>query len=312
MTNAFVLAAGLGKRLRPLTDELPKPLVPIVNKPLITFALDHLISAGFQSFVINTHRLPETFRAFFASDQYAGHSVKLLYEPVLLETGGGIKNAEPFLHSGSFITYSGDILTDVDLGLLLDEHTRAANDVTLALRVTSFGSEIAMRDGQVIDIAKRRGIEGDYDFAGIAVWNTGIFERIPAGQKISFFPILDEWISAGGKIGGVVLSDGKWFNVGSTREFLDVHRVITLEKWKPRFVREIDWPLAISKDAQIDDTAEISGCSAIGQRCRVGVRSKVIDTILWPDAQVAPEAQLRNCIVRAGKVAEGILESVIV
>ena len=75
ITRAFVLAAGMGTRLRPLTDDMPKPLVPIFQKPLITFALDHLIDAGVNSFVINTHRLPELFAAFFAHNTYAEHPV---------------------------------------------------------------------------------------------------------------------------------------------------------------------------------------------------------------------------------------------
>ena len=112
ITQAFVLAAGLGTRLRPLTDELPKPLIPIFQKPLVTFALDHLSGVGVDKFVINTHRRPELFQSFFNRSDHAGHSVTLVHEPELLETGGGIKNAERYLGSDSFITYSGDILTE--------------------------------------------------------------------------------------------------------------------------------------------------------------------------------------------------------
>ncbi|HEX8679878.1 MAG TPA: sugar phosphate nucleotidyltransferase, partial [Chthoniobacterales bacterium] len=112
ITQAFVLGAGLGTRLRPLTNELPKPLVPIFQKPLITFALDHLRSIGVESFAINTHRIPETFANAFPDETYDSASVRLLHEPVLLETGGGIKNAESALRDEPFIVYSGDILTD--------------------------------------------------------------------------------------------------------------------------------------------------------------------------------------------------------
>src|ERR1700680_735863 len=97
ITQAFVLGAGLGTRLRPLTDDLPKPLIPIFQKPLITFALDHLIDVGVESFIINTHRLPEFFEPYFPENSYAGHSVTLVNEPVLLDTGGGIKNVQSFL-----------------------------------------------------------------------------------------------------------------------------------------------------------------------------------------------------------------------
>src|SRR5689334_6943164 len=119
ITKAFVLGAGLGIRLRPLTYSVPKPLIPIFQKPLITFALDHLIAAGVSSFVINTHRLAEQFADCFGSGEYAGHKVELVHEPILLETGGGIKNAQAWLQGGPFITYSGDILTDVDLNKLV-------------------------------------------------------------------------------------------------------------------------------------------------------------------------------------------------
>src|SRR4029077_16018859 len=85
ITQAFVLGAGLGTRLRPLTDDLPKPLIPIFQKSLITFALDHLIDAGVDSFVINTHRHPELFQDFFRENNYADHLITLVHEPDLLE-----------------------------------------------------------------------------------------------------------------------------------------------------------------------------------------------------------------------------------
>src|SRR5690242_9433216 len=146
ISQAFVLGAGLGTRLRPLTEELPKPLVPIFQKPLITFALDHLIDLGIDKIFINTHRLPETFAAAFPDNRYSGLDLTFVNEPVLLETGGGIKNIEAQLGREPFITYSGDVLTDVPLQPLIDEHFGRGNDVTLALRKTDFGSAIAFRD----------------------------------------------------------------------------------------------------------------------------------------------------------------------
>src|SRR5437879_1386338 len=144
--QAFVLGAGLGTRLRPLTDELPKPLVPIFQKSLITFALDHLIDLGIESFIINTHRLPEAFEPEFPQGRYRDRPIKLVNEPVLLETGGGIKNIEAELGTNAFITYSGDVLSDIPLQPLIDEHFSRRNDVTLALRHTGLGSAIAIRD----------------------------------------------------------------------------------------------------------------------------------------------------------------------
>jgi NDP-sugar pyrophosphorylase family protein len=312
ITQAFVLGAGLGTRLRPLTDELPKPLVPIFQKRLITFALDHLIAAGVESFVINTHRYPELFNDLFSTNAYGGRSVRLVHESVLLETGGGIKNAEPFLGCEPFITYSGDILTDVQLQPLIDEHFRRENEVTLALRETGLSTEIAFRDGRVVDIAGKYGISGSYDFANIAIWDPKIFRRILPAQKISFIPVLIKWIGEGGKIGGVVLGDGKWFNIGSRNDYLNVHRTIVAEQWHPRHLRQADWSLRVSKQAHVDASAQIRGASVVGAGCRVGAGAILHDTILWPGAQIASRSVLENCIVRTHRTAEGTLRDAII
>jgi NDP-sugar pyrophosphorylase family protein len=306
ITQAFVLAAGLGKRLRPLTDELPKPLIPIFQKPLITFALDHLSGVGVEKFVINTHRRPELFLRYFDESDYAGHSVTLVHEPDLLETGGGIKNAEGYFGSDPFITYSGDILTDVDLQPLIEEHFHRGNDVTLALRDTGLASEVALRDHCVVDIANRYGIAGSLDFANIAVWNSAVFERIPPVKKMSFIPILGDWIGQGGKIGGLVMNDGKWFNITSRTEYLDVHRRILREDWKPHYIKNDDWPERLAKSAIVDSSAELRGCSVLGEHCRVGAEAILEDTILWPNAQIASQTQLYDCIVRSQKKVSGI------
>jgi NDP-sugar pyrophosphorylase family protein len=306
ITQAFVLAAGLGKRLRPLTDDLPKPLIPIFQKPLITFALDHLINTGVNRFVVNTHRRPELFQTVFSGGDYAGVPLTLVHEPELLETGGGIKNAERWLGSGPFITYSGDILTDVNLQPLIEEHFRCRNDVTLALRDTGLASDIALRDHCIVDIANRYGIAGNLDFANIAVWNSAVFQRIPPQKKISFIPILSNWIGQGGRIGGLEINDGKWFNIGSRSEYLDVHRTILREDWKPHYVRNRDWPERVSKSAVVDASAKMRGCSVVGEHCLVDAEAVLEDTILWPDAEITSKSQLHGCIVRSRRKISGI------
>ena len=306
ITQAFVLAAGLGKRLRPLTEELPKPLIPIFQKPLITFALDHLINVGVESFVINTHKRAELFENLFSSDDYQGHSITLIHEPDLLETGGGIKNAERYLCSGPFLTYSGDILTDINVQALIDEHFRRGNDVTLALRDTGLASDVALRDHRVVDIANRYGTIGNFDFANVGVWNSNVFEQIPSRQKISFIPILADWIGKGGKIGDVVMNDGNWFNIGSRTEYLDVHRTILRERWTPHYVQLREWPQRVAKSAIVDSSAQLRGCSVVGENCQVGAEAVLEDTILWPASQIASKTQLHGCIIRSEKKVSGV------
>jgi NDP-sugar pyrophosphorylase family protein len=312
ITHAFVLGAGLGTRLRPLTDDLPKPLVPIFQKPLITFAFDHLIAAGIEKLVVNTHRLPERFAETFPDGIYRRRRVEFLHEPDLLETGGGIKNAKRSLGTGPFIVYSGDILTDVDLAPLIEQHFKAANDVTLALRQTGLATGIAWRDGRVIDINARYGHAGDLDFANISIWNSSIFERISPHRKISFIPVVLDWIGQGGKIGGVIVNDGKWFNIGSAAEYSQVHRMIAGERWKPAYITAPEWPESVAADAIIDPSAQVIGTCSVGAKCSVAADAILEDTIVWPRAQIASRTRLRNCIVRSHHTAEGDLSDTII
>lgn len=310
ITKAFVLSAGLGLRMRPLSEVLPKPLIPIFQKPLITFALDHLIAAGVESFIINAHHLAPVFQEFFSEGSYRGHPVQLIYEPQILGTGGGIKNVQRLLGSGPFFSYSGDLLTDLPLQPLVAEHSRAGNDVTIAVRERGLRSDVALEDGRVVDISNRYGREGRFDYAGIAIWSPAVFDRIPPGQSVSFIPILSEWIGQGGKIGGVSSNDAKWFNIGSRREYLAVHRTIQEEKWKPGYITAPDWPASVATGAQVDSTARLSGFYSIGAGCRVGAEATLEDTILWPGAQIASRSHLRNCIVRSERKAEGDLRDI--
>jgi len=305
ITTAFILGAGLGTRLRPLTESCPKPLIPIFHKPLITFALDHLIAAGIRRFVINTHRLADQFNDLFGTGQYAGHPVTLVHEPELLETGGGIKNAEELLGNETFMSYSGDVLTDVNLRLLIEEHFARGNDVTLGLRDTGLASGIAVRDGRVIDIANHYGTPGTLDFANIAVWNREIFRRLPPSRKISFIPVLNEWIGDKGKIGGVILNDGQWFNIGSADDYLHVHQKILADSWKPQFVGEASWPLRIHPSAEVSSDGRLTGCTVVGSNCKIGSGAVLEDTILWAGAQIASRSRLSRCIVRSHQVVSG-------
>lgn len=301
---AFVMAAGLGTRLRPLTEVLPKPLIPIFGRPLMTFAFDHLASVGVERFVVNTHHLPQAFEAAFPDGQYQDCPVELVHEPVRLETGGGIKNAQPFLEGGPFFVYSGDILTDVDLQDLIDVHFAAGNDVTLALRKTGFRSGIRVVGGQ---ISALRHESGTHDFANVSVWNPGAFERLESGRAGSFVPVLERWIADGGRIGGVELAGGEWFNIGSRREYLEVHGILDRGDWVPSCGLRNAGFTKIHPSANVANDAVVAGFSSIGAGVEVGARALLEDCIVWPGAKIASDAKLVRCIVFSGSAVGGNL-----
>jgi NDP-sugar pyrophosphorylase family protein len=137
-----------------------------------------------------------------------------------------------------------------------------------------------------------------------------VFERIPPGQPVSYIPILAEWIGQGGKIGGVLLNERKWFNIGNRREYLSVHRTIADENWRPAYVAEADWPVRVAPDAEIDPSVVLSGFYSIGAGCRIGAGATLENSILWKGAQIASRACLRNCIVRSHHPAHGTLSDI--
>jgi mannose-1-phosphate guanylyltransferase len=308
--KAFVLGAGLGTRLRPLTNLVPKPLLPIFGKPLITFALDHLLQAGIDKFWVNSHHLPERFSAQFPDGGYQGKPLELVHEPDLLETGGGIKNIEHRIGDDPFVVYSGDLLTDLPLGCLFEEHFSKRNDVTLALRTTGFSKSIHWcRDtGRVVDLLGALGSQepGEFDFAGISLWNPSVFSRIPRATRISFVPILVEWMKTGGKIGGVPLEESRWFNLGSRKEYLSAHRIIAKERWVPDYLGGGSWPVQIDPSAEVSPESNVEGGSYVGAKCTVEGDVLLEDSVLFPGSFIARGTTLRSCVVAGSRIDPGV------
>jgi mannose-1-phosphate guanylyltransferase len=307
--KAFVLGAGLGSRLRPLTNLLPKPLLPIYGKPLITFALDHLRQAGIEKFWVNSHHLPEKFSTVFPENEYHGIPLEVVHEVDLLETGGGIKNIEDRIGNEAFIVYSGDILTDLPVDRIVEEHCSKHNDVTLALRTTGFSTRIHWRreTGRIVDLLGTPGYgePGQFDFAGISVWNPSVFSRIPRATKVSFIPVIDEWMKSGGKIGGIPLEESRWFNLGSRKEYLSVHRTIAQERWAPDYLRGSSWPMQADPSAQISPESRVEGGSYVGARCKIEGDVLLEDSILFPGSSVPRGTTLRSCIVAGVRINPG-------
>ncbi|MBV9877659.1 MAG: nucleotidyltransferase family protein, partial [Verrucomicrobia bacterium] len=291
--TAFVLGAGLGTRLRPLTDLVPKPLLPIFGKPIITFVLDHLIAYGVERFVINTHHLPDQINRLFDANinerelvltgSYRGREVRVVYEPALLETGGGIRNAAPLLGDEPFFVYSGDLLTDLDLHQLVDAHHSGGRAVTLALRATGLSADVSFdaSAGLVVDVRQmlKSGLPGAFDFANISVWDPAAITEIPIDKKISFIPVLVDWIRRSGRVAGAVVEDGRWFNIGKRAEYLRIHRVIAGERWRPDYLTEPAWPASVDPSAKVSAGAEISKDSWVGANSLIESEAKLRNAI---------------------------------
>jgi len=150
--KAFILGAGLGTRLQPLTNMLPKPLVPIFHEPMANYALRHCQAAGISEFAINTHHIPEAWKTAYPSGEFAGSPLHFSHEEILLETGGGIQNIASFIGNDPLLIYNGDILTDIDISKLIRHHEESGNVATLALRSSGENCNVSISDDKVSDM----------------------------------------------------------------------------------------------------------------------------------------------------------------
>ena len=300
--TAFVLGAGLGTRLRPLTNRRPKPLIPVANRPLIAHTFDRLLEADIESLVVNTHWAADAYATAFPDGSHRGVPLDFREEkPDVLDTAGGIKNVEDLLGDEPFIVHNGDILTDLPLLRALGYHVASGNEVTLVLRSKDGPLQIAFDEstGRIADIGRRLdpAREPRFLFTGIYIVQPEFLRRIPAATKISVVPIFCEMIRVGAKLGGIVIDEGHWWDLGTREQYLAVHRWMFDVPFQMS-----DW---IDPRAHVSPNALIEGATAIGAKARIGDGARLRDCIVWENAEVAPGAVLERCIVTDGARAEG-------
>jgi mannose-1-phosphate guanylyltransferase len=222
--TAFILGAGLGTRLRPLTEHLPKPVLPIGGRPVITYVMDHLRKAGVDRFVVNTHHCPEAYLEAFPEGQWHGVPILFRHEPVLLETGGGLKNIEDLLTEDEAIfCYNGDVIADLPLAELVEAHEAARPDVTLALRSNGSPLNVAINErGEICDMRRMLGNPGVQSclFTGIYAVERAFVHRLEPGRIESVVPVLVRRIMEDqSAIRGIIIDQGEWYDIGSVQAY---------------------------------------------------------------------------------------------
>lgn len=223
--TAFLLGAGLGTRLRPLTEHCPKPLLPLGGEPMICRAMNALLARGVERFIINTHHAAEVYAEKFPQKNFRGAPIFFVHEPTLLDTGGGLKNIENLLVPAdeNLLVYNGDILADLDLGKLAGTHAAGDALATLLLRTDPRGN-VNFDDATqaVCDLRDRLGNAGTRRcrFTGIYVVARKFFDEIPVGKIESVVETFLRVIARGkNKIRGVIDDAGTWRDLGTPEEY---------------------------------------------------------------------------------------------
>lgn len=292
--QAFILGAGLGTRLAPLTHILPKPLMPVFQKPLIQHTMDHYIRCGVTEFMVNISCLPLMWERAFPEPTYRGCLVSFSEEETPLDSGGGVKKIMHWVKPGEpLLVHNGDILTDIPVAELLAEHKRRGNMVTLALRSVDGKRNVGFDEatGAITDMRHALGVNpGTHQFAGVYIMQPEVAELFPEADEFSIVPVWLELIKQG-KVGGVVFDWANWHEIGSPAGYVDTMMELTSRE-------------------RIHPTASISSAADLGEDCVVGqdavIPAGVVmdDCIVWPRTHVAP-GTYRRCIITPRITVQG-------
>lgn len=228
MLNAIILAAGRGERLRPLTDDTPKPLLRVGGRPLIEWQLERLAAGGFGHIVVNHSHLGPRIESALGDGRRFGVRIRYSPEPRALETAGGIAKALPLLGPGPFAVVSGDIHTDYDYSALedvvaaigRDPAARAAHFVLVDNPPWHAGGDMALEGARVARTGQPR-----LTYGNIAVFHPALFADIVPGTWLKLFPWAYRYVDEGRVTGEHF--HGAWDNVGTQAQLEDLDRRLT-------------------------------------------------------------------------------------
>lgn len=319
--KAVLLVGGEGTRLRPLTLDHPKPLIPVANRPFLAHVLSHLGRHGVEEVILTTGYLAEAFEGFSPD----GVRLTVVHEDRALDTAGAVKNAEEHIDS-TFLVLNGDVLTDIDISALLAAHREKRAIGTIALTPvedpTAYGLVPLDADGRIerfVEKPRHDEIVTNLVNAGIYVLEPDVLKRIPAGQPYSFerdlFPdlLVDLTPMYGFR------SNAYWLDVGTPRKYLTGNRDVLGGKvgerppgretpsgaWVDEGTRidpsaRIRGPVAIGSGCRIDLGAIVYPGSCLGDGCHIGEGSVVEESVLHDDVVLEPGAVVERSVLGRG------------
>ncbi|MGW8767501.1 sugar phosphate nucleotidyltransferase [Streptomyces sp. NPDC055815] len=311
MTEAILLVGGKGTRLRPLTVNTPKPMVPAAGVPFLTHQLARARAAGVEHIVLATSYLAEVFEPHFGDGSSLGLSLEYVTEEEPLGTGGAIRNVASRLHSGPdepVLIFNGDILTGLDIQALVETHSSSGADVSLHLtRVEdprAFGLVPTDATGRVTAFLEKpqtpEEIVTDQINAGAYVFKRSIIDTIPTGRPVSVeretFP---ELLSSGAHLQGMVDST-YWLDLGTPQAFVRGSADLVLGRAPSPAVPGRCGDRLVLPSARVAPDAKLTGGTVVGADAVVGEGARVTGSTLLAGAIVEPGAVITDSLIGAG------------
>lgn len=333
--KAMILAAGLGTRLQPLTDRLPKPLLPLMLVPMVEHLLAQLCCQGVREVVINGHHLADQLAARLGDGSRWGLRLTFVREPQILGTAGALKNAEPFLRGAPFLVINADVLADVDLQALWTWHRARGALVTMVVRpdpaARLFGAVVVdERDrvrringrpeekGRSLDCGFRRNDEAI--FTGIQIVDPQVLGAIPANRFVSTTADTYPRLLQDGQPVAAYRHHGYWLDVGVPERYLQAHRDLLDgalgTSWEGRLPAGsrvlrgageqrmndaiLRPPVVLGADVTLAAGARVGPYAVLGSGCRLHPHAEVRESVLGEKVTIGAGAALRRCLLGPG------------
>lgn len=303
----MVMAAGVGSRLDPLTKELPKPLVPVLNKPVMDILLEKLKSFGVEQVIANTHYLAEKIEKRYCENSPVDIEFHYIREETLSGTAGGVKKCEFFFEDvEDFIVVSADGLHDADLEKIVKSHKQSGCIATMAIvaveheEVSKYGVVVPSKEHTVLEFQEKPPLEeakSNYINTGIYVFNKRILDFIPEGETYDFaknvFPSL---LKSGEKI-NVYKIYSYWSDIGTIEQYIQSNKDALSRKVmipEPNIMRKYEAVYSVGHKCKIDKSVRFLNNVIIGNNCTIGKNVVLDNVILWDGVTVEDGVELRN------------------
>ncbi len=303
--KAVIMAGGEGTRLRPQTSNLPKPMLPLVGRPMMEHIISLLRRHGITDIVVTVAFLPNASRSYFGDGSELGVRMVYATEETPLGTAGSVRNARDEL-TERFLVISGDVLTDINLTSLIEFHEKNNALATLALCAVEnpleFGIVITREDGSIERFLEKPGwgqVFSDTINTGIYVLEPEIFDVIPEGRAVDFssevFPTV---LEAGAPLFGYV-ADGYWEDVGTTAAYLKAHEDILDGKVEVDISGfELAPGVFLGKGSSVDPSARLDSPAFIGENCTIDEEAVIgAYTTIGANTRVSERAELRHSVI---------------
>ena len=320
--KGLILVGGEGLRLRPLTCNIPKPMVPIVNKPFLEHKLDNLKRHNIDEIVFAICYLPDFIRSHFGDGSDFGLSLTYAIEETPLGTGGAVKNAEDFLDE-TFFVFNGDIFTDIDLTEMLAFHRERGAKATIALTPvedpTAYGvveTDVQRKVKAFIEKPSRETVTTNFINAGTYILEPELLSLMPRNThhmvERGLFPDL---VKQGAPFFGY-RSNAYWIDIGVPADYLQLHHDVLMGKAIARFpgksIADDVWredgcdihpsakiigPVVFGSGCKVAGGARISGPTTLGAGCVVGEGSTIDEAVLWQNVKLATNVTVKHSVV---------------